>query len=83
MGGVIDHTPFATVVEPIPVDPENNVMVSPLTPVPVIVGLSLLVGVVIGLMTGAEGGVVSITRVCAADATETFPAGSVAFAVIV
>jgi hypothetical protein len=32
---------------------------------------------------GAEGAVVSITMVCEADATETFPAGSVAFAVIV
>jgi len=36
--------------------------------------------VVIALILGTD---VEITRVCAADATDTFPAGSVAFAVIV
>ena len=56
---------------------------SPLTPFPVIVGVVSLVGVVIVAMVGGEGAVVSIIIVCDADVTDTFPAGSVAFAVIV
>jgi hypothetical protein len=81
---VIDHTLFATVAVPILFDPSNNVIVSPVTPVPVIVGVLLLVEVGdIVLMIGAEGAVVSITRVCAADADDTTPPELVAFAVIV
>ena len=84
MDVVIDHALFATVAVPMMVDPAYNVIVSPIVPVPLIVGVLSVVGVgVIVLIPGAEGGVVSITRVCASDATEMFPAGSVAFAVIV
>jgi len=58
---VIDHTLFATVAVPILFDPSNNVIVSPVTPVPVIVGVLLLVEVGdIVLMIGAEGAVMSI-----------------------
>jgi len=82
MDDVIDHTPFATVAVPILFDPSYSVIVCPLTPVPVTVGVASFVGVDIVFMIGAEGPA-AITRVGAADATETFPAGSVAFAVIV
>ena len=58
-------------------------MVCPATPVPVIVGVLSLVGVDIGLITGCEGAVVLITRVCAADADETFPTESVFVDVII
>ena len=70
---VIDHVPFSTIAVPIWVESANNLIVSPVTPVPVIVGLVLFVGGIV-LMTGALGGVVSITRVCAVDAEDTFPA---------
>ena len=83
MDVVIDHTLFETVAVPILFDPSNNVIVSPVTPVPVIVGVVSAVGLDIVLIPGAEGAVVSITMVCEADATDIFPAGSVAFAVIV
>ena len=82
MDVVIDHTLFATVVVPIWIEFANNVIVSPVTPVPVIVGVLSFVGVVIVLMIGAEDAVVSITRVCEADADDIFPVESVAVAVI-
>lgn len=56
--------------------PLNNLIVSPLTPVPVIVGLLLLFGVVIVSIVGADGGVVSYT-VTFLTAVTVVPATSV------
>ena len=55
MDDVIDHTPFATVAVPILFDPSYSVIVCPLTPVPVTVGVASFVGVDIVFMIGAEG----------------------------
>ena len=59
VGGVIDHTPPETAAEPILIKFPYNVMVSPLIPVPVIVGVVSLVGVVIWSMVGGSGAVMS------------------------
>jgi hypothetical protein len=81
---VIDHALFATVAVPILFDPSNNVIVSPVTPVPVIVGVLSLVGFGdIVLMIGAEDADVEITRVCEADAADSIPNELVVVAVIV
>jgi len=58
-------------------------MVSPVTPVPLIVGVVSFVGLVIVFMTGAIGAVLSISSDCPVDKADWFPALSVAFAVIV
>ena len=84
MDVVIVHTLFATVAVPILFDPPNNVIVSPVTPVPVIIGVLTLVEVGdIVLMTGAEGAVVLIIRGCEADAADSIPSELVVVAVIV
>ena len=70
--GVIDHRPLATVAVPILFDPSNSVIVCPVTPDPIIVGVVSLVGVDIVLMTGIEAAAALTTTVCASDAADVF-----------
>ena len=81
---VIDHDvlPATIITEPMAIESAYKVIVSPATPVPVIVGVLSLFGVVIASMVGAPEATVSITMVCDADTAEWFNAGSVLTAVI-
>ena len=62
-------------------DPSNNVIVSPLTPVPVIVGVLSLFGVVIDAIDGADGAVVSTLKDDDVICVAAFPAASLTSAV--
>ena len=65
------------------VSPLNNVTVLPASAVPAISGVGLFVNAVVVVITGALGGVVSISTINPADASDSFPAASVALTVSV
>jgi len=80
---VIDHALFATVAVPRLFDPSYNVIVSPVTPVPVIVGVVTEVGLAKALIVGAEGAVISTIKAELVTGVAAVPAEFDTFAVMV
>ena len=73
--------PSAVVVTPVVTPSTNKVTVLPASAVPMMIGVVSLVVVSVVVNVGAAGGVVSTVRFKALDASEIFPAASVALTV--
>ena len=79
---MIENDPLASAVAvPREVSPLNSSTALPTSAVPSIVGVVSLVAVVVDVITGASGAVVSISIVISEDAADSFPAASVALTV--
>ena len=81
--GVIENIPVVPSAVAVPRDtsPLNNSTVLPASAVPSIVGVASLVSVVVVVIIGLAGTIVSTVRFNALDAAEIFPAASVAVTV--
>ena len=81
---MIENDPSDPAVpDPIDSSPLRSSTVLPASAVPSIVGEDSFVNSVVVVITGALGGVVSISTINPADASDSFPAASVALTVSV